>query len=369
MNACMRAILFLSIFLFSPPIFAQGQWPDPRGDMRGVERSAVNSDGEVDADLKLKLNNELFFNWDSAQNNSIYSPADGQIRLKVGGTDRWAVSTSQVTLLAGTDINLNGNFLNDTTVAAQVGGSCTSTQGLGAGDVCVPDGLEVQGSAFFDGTTRFSTPTTFLNNIYAFEGQTEGLWVIGNTTESMVLSGDQNPLGGYLFLGTKVGRVFALADYDNISNNPSITLQTDPELRVYSATLWTSATDQYTSVTHNQTDGIVSTGVGDLNLTPAGKVEFSTAINHTSFWTIQVGGSNRLQLGSDATYSGIGTHDIGTAYQKMTGIACASLAAAGTSGRIKYVTDATAGNNAALCIDDGTNWVLSDGSGSLCCPP
>jgi len=49
-------------------------------------------------------------------------------------------------------------------------------------------------------------------------------------------------------------------------------------------------------------------------------------------------------------------------------VACAALPAAGTQGRSAFVTDATASDDAALCCDDGSAWVICDGSGDACCP-
>lgn len=98
--------------------------------------------------------------------------------------------------------------------------------------------------------------------------------------------------------------------------NPTIVIQSADE---------TTTTDRL-RLSHNQTDGEVATDGGDVYLNAA------------------------------------------TDIVKLDGQLCASLPAAGTSGRIAHVTDATAGSNAALCIDDGAGWVLSDGSGNACCP-
>ena len=49
-------------------------------------------------------------------------------------------------------------------------------------------------------------------------------------------------------------------------------------------------------------------------------------------------------------------------------VACSALPSAGTAGRSRFVTDATVSNDAAICLDDGSAWVLPDGSGTACCP-
>lgn len=47
---------------------------------------------------------------------------------------------------------------------------------------------------------------------------------------------------------------------------------------------------------------------------------------------------------------------------------CAGLPGAGDVGKTAFVTDAASGSNAALCCDDGTSWLICDGSGDVCCP-
>lgn len=53
---------------------------------------------------------------------------------------------------------------------------------------------------------------------------------------------------------------------------------------------------------------------------------------------------------------------------RSAGITCASLPGAGNAYTVRFVTDATVADKAALCIDDGAAWVLANGSGTACCP-
>lgn len=67
------------------------------------------------------------------------------------------------------------------------------------------------------------------------------------------------------YLSDGVGRQLILADYDtSINHNFDHAVQTNPTLYVHSATDPNTANDEWISLTHNQTDGIIDVGSGKV---------------------------------------------------------------------------------------------------------
>jgi len=110
----------------------------------------------------------------------------------------------------------------------------------------------------------------------------EGLSMHGITDESIMFSMKEEGGTGFRYyarfdfdsllaiVGERVGRQFVLTDYANRELNHDHAIQTNPTLFVQSATSPNTDNTQWISFTHNQTDGKITTGKGDIILDPAG---------------------------------------------------------------------------------------------------
>ena len=66
---------------------------------------------------------------------------------------------------------------------------------------------------------------------------------------------------------------YIVCEYGDFSFDFAHSVQTNPTLFIHSAN---QATDEWLGTTHDQTDGVISTGSGDLYLNPAANVKFGT---------------------------------------------------------------------------------------------
>lgn len=179
------------------------------------------------------------------------------------------------------NILLEGHYLGDSTGPTLLGASGTTSHSLTTGGVLIDGALELDDTLYADGDINaYGNITMSGSRIYGGNGQTLGIWVVGNAANSYLVTGaTSGNQGAYNFLGTSVYRTLHIADYANVSKDPATSLATDPTVNIYSATSWDSATNQYLQLVHNQTNGVVATGVGGLVLSPAsGGVQMPTNI-------------------------------------------------------------------------------------------
>jgi hypothetical protein len=100
-------------------------------------------------------------------------------------------------------------------------------------------------------------------------GNGDYFYLYGNAKNFAIAAGSTSTGGN---------RCVCIVDRPNVASDYSNTIQTNPTLYVYSATAAATATDQWLSFAHDQTNGVISTGKGTLSLTPfAGTVSIGTA--------------------------------------------------------------------------------------------
>lgn len=142
-------------------------------------------------------------------------------------------------------------------------GTCSSTHSLtAANDLLTCGKLEVNAATYFDGSVGNSSAAGFI------------LMSATETTYARISS----VLDG----GLKISP----SNVDNIGNNnviiaPNVyytsdfghsTLSTNPTVFIHSNTDPASSTTQWLSLAHNQTNGVISTGTGNIVLSPSGDV-------------------------------------------------------------------------------------------------
>lgn len=125
-----------------------------------------------------------------------------------------------------------------------------------------------------------------------------------NSAFGMLAKSDHTEL--VQFIADANGNQIVFTNLANRLNNHDHSTQTNPTLFIHSDTDPNSDNTQWLSITHNQTDGIITTGKGTLNLGSAdGKVNFSTAtrvgstVTHDGYVELEIGGvAYKFMLGS-----------------------------------------------------------------------
>jgi hypothetical protein len=129
-------------------------------------------------------------------------------------------------------------------------GSSTPTNTLGANSLLVSDRLEVVDYSFF------------LEQVIV----EEGVQFRDDSTSCATLDVNSTLLHAILGLSTNVGRTFILGQSSYIARNHDHATQTNPTLFIHSATDPDSDNTQWISFYHDQTDGNIDVGTGNLNL-------------------------------------------------------------------------------------------------------
>ncbi len=208
-------------------------------------------------------------------------------------TDIGKTTTNDITAAgfistAATDFKTNqtGTISEDTTKLTilpkaghytKIGDASTTSHTLALNDdLHVSGNLEVDTTLFQDGGMVFAADR-------AFEFSNVGCKIEYNTatqtTDTLIWT--LPPSNNIIF-----------SDWDSRDADHDHTTQTNPTIFVQSATNPNTDNTQWISFTHNQTDGVITTGKGDLFLSPAGgEVKFGTytagaATDSTGYITI-----------------------------------------------------------------------------------
>lgn len=301
-----------------------------------AERLVIGSDGTVTVIVALYSplvylpdggvigieGNELItFN---AAGNIAISGAD----LAMGGGAITGAGAITGTAITGTSFVIGANTL-DTTEWAFLDGQDQALK--------VADSVEFAqvthtgaGKAIFGGATEFIRQDGAGH--LAFQAATDLTFYMGSNTVVYVDTGgtrnslwfsksfdagfevDQTKDQCFFYVGAGAGRQFVLgvsanADYDHA-------VQTNPTLYIQSATTPDTNNTQWLSLTHDQTDAVIATGLGNLDLNPAGEVRFNgttkAEFNDTgTYWNSPSNGvlagvtDGTLTLGAAATHQTI----------------------------------------------------------------
>jgi hypothetical protein len=160
-----------------------------------------------------------------------------------------------------------------------LGVTAATSNALGADDVLVGGKLEVDGLAYLDTTSYIGGGGIFITNLYqyfpstkvaCFGGAYAGATFGGNTTQDQFSLTLDDAVGRQFVIGgSTIGR-----DYDHAT-------PTDPTLFIHSVTDPNSDNTQWISFTHNQTNGLIQTGKGYLNLGTAAATGHALGVGDT----------------------------------------------------------------------------------------
>ncbi len=152
----------------------------------------------------------------------------------------------------------------------RIGDAGTTSRSLDAeDDLMVTGELEVDGNSYFDGTYHYFAgdilPSDDKRIRFGSGPDTMLGWFTTQATENTLLFGLGDTAKSIIFCDT----ADTTQDFDHAA-------QTNPTLFIHSATDPDTANTQWLSLTHDQTDGVITTGLGDLILSPASNVGIGT---------------------------------------------------------------------------------------------
>ena len=183
--------------------------------------------------------------------------------IDIGSEDLTTTGDIQSTTanLAGMDISNDGTkttFLGKTGDYNRIGDGTTTVWNVAdEDDMLITGHLDVAESCNIGLSLRLKSP----NPSFSFTGlDIGGLYSSSDIDQFLIMS------------SVTFGRQFVFVDaalYDKDYDHPT---QTNPTLFIHSATNPDTDNTQWLSLTHDQTDGVIITGTGDLHLNPAGDV-------------------------------------------------------------------------------------------------
>jgi hypothetical protein len=227
------------------------------------------------------------------------------ITINDGSSDRaWITqlgeihTVSDLNLRSGTATikslsNTNIRVIPNGTGHAIIGSGSSSHSFNDPGDLLVSNRLEVDGITYLDGSVIMSSNASF-----AFgSGASSGVNLRTNTAivqDTFELAVPDN-----------YGRIFHLIDRDNLGNDYGQGLKSNPTLIIQSSTAAATATDEWISISHDQTDGVIDCGTGTLNLGGTANVNFAGAtrtastVTHDAYVELEIAGTlYKFMLGS-----------------------------------------------------------------------
>ena len=132
-------------------------------------------------------------------------------------------------------------------------------------DLFVTGKLEVDGQSYFDGSISVRNNIAHLDNVELRLGGGSDArldWSTTQLTEHTLIWGLGDTSKSIIFCDA----VDRDKDFDHAA-------QSNPTIFVHSATDPDYANDEWVSITHDVTDGVITTGSGDLKLSPAGNLK------------------------------------------------------------------------------------------------
>jgi hypothetical protein len=193
----------------------------------------------------------------------------------------------------------------------------------------------------------------------------------------------------HLGMGSLTGRQLVFVNAASIDEDYGHAVSTDPIIYIHSATAIASSTAQWIGFSHNQTDGTIATGAGNIDLNPAGEVRFNsttkaefndsgTYINSpaNSIMAYVADGAHRFDGGMEwdtATVTGattLGAHHVLLVDTDTAGAAVTVTlpAVSGLTGRVYYVKntgtsgyDVTLDGDGAETVDGDATQTITDG--------
>lgn len=203
-------------------------------------------------------------------------------------------STSIFSILAtGSTVQLLGGNVKP----VQIGDAGTQSEGLVANDDLFVSGkLEVDGEVYIDGQIHFKTHLFI---------QDDRLILLGESNDACMLWSTVQATSNALILGVgDTSELLVICDRSDAESDFDHAAQSNPTLFVHSATNPDDGNDEWISITHNQTDGIIDVGSGTLNF-GGSTVNFvnstltGATVTHDAYVTLEVGGvAKKFMLGS-----------------------------------------------------------------------
>lgn len=173
--------------------------------------------------------------------------------VTTGGTARTAWTT--------TAVNFVGLRVYDSTGPLQLGTAAATGHALATGDVLVGGKLEVDADTWFDGAAPISTNGFSINAGVPFSSSSGAASYGGYYPRVTPQTPDTS-----IFTTGSVSNAMIICEDADRTFDFTHALQTNPTLFIHSAN---QATNEWISLTHNASNGVIATGVGGILLNSA----------------------------------------------------------------------------------------------------
>jgi len=205
--------------------------------------------------------------------------------------NNFAVTLNLVNGVLSTVSNQDLFLVPDGSGYTRVGDSSISTHNLNTkNDFFVSNRLEVDGifyadsSSFFDGTINSETIIMGNNTDLAVAASAIGSFRLGHTTQT---------LRTVAFLTGSENNHFIMSEWSDRNFDFAHSLQTNPTFYIHSAN---QAPDEYIGFTHDQTDGVISVGTGDVKLDDSVSITGTLAVDTDILYVDSV--TDRVGIGT-----------------------------------------------------------------------
>jgi len=277
--------------------------------------------------------------------------------LEVDGTttlDGALLAKSTVTVDAGviaTGTNTDLQLLPNGTGIVKIGDAGTpGNLGTPTNDDCFVSGrFEVDGGAFFDGEITAAAAINVADDAPVYLGTSADSSLefdeTGQAASCLVISADTT------------SKNVIIGDIANAGNDYDHAASSSPHLFVQSQTDPGSANDEWLSLTHNVTNGVIQVGSGNLTI---GSGTTSNSLNANGDLMV----SGKLEVDGISYFDGVSNFNSSVVTNSVLRCNSNSSHIFGTGSGVRHLADNTRGQFVTfLATELGSQWVIADPSG------
>lgn len=239
--------------------------------------------------------------WEVEDKLILSNPTDKQGELKIyagaSGERAFEIFRGSTSVFRIVATSTTAQLIGEDSHSIQIGNAGTTSHSLVSNDDLFVSGkLEVDGIVYFDSAVYISQNLYLSDNKLFFFGALAdgGLdWSTSQATENTLVFGLGDTAKSIIFCD--------LADADQDFDHAA---QSNPTIFVHSATDPDSANDEWISMCHDVTDGVIEVGSGTLNLGGStinlvNTTRTAATVTHDAYATIEIGGTEyKFMLGS-----------------------------------------------------------------------
>lgn len=252
-------------------------------DSIAADGAFATSDNGTDGDILAKSNLAMLSNritWESDQ-ETYWGPCSAGVNrlcLVAGNQLILTAKSTELEMVSGVSLDVNGSYIWDAGRAARLGGECAVVNMAdSSGFVIVCDQMEVSGDAHFKGDLSLYTSNGKLK-------LRDGTFLqLGSAGSDFLMQwGTDQTVDHVVESLSASGRIHLIEDVANFAMDWGHANPANPTLIIQSAS---STAAHNIQVAHDQTNGVIATEAGDIHLVPAAGSYVTTSVDaYSSLW-------------------------------------------------------------------------------------